>query len=138
MPFGLMNAPAVFQRLMGVVLYDVYVFSRAYIDDAVVLSSSWEKQVSHLNVNGVLPAANIWYTPAMGRGRKRPDDCKVAAIRDFLLSLLSDPSWVWQAITGNSIPRFSFNSSRLTDITRKSAPESMEWTDALQAEFSYL
>ena len=82
-----------------VVLYDVHVFSHA-IDDAVFFSSSWEVHVSHLKcVLQEIEKAGLTLHPDKcewgscllqisrihrgGRGRKRPDDCQVAAIRDF-------------------------------------------------------
>ena len=81
------------------VLYDVHVFSHA-IDDAVFFSSSWEEHVSHLKcVLQEIEKAGLTLHPDKcewgscllqisgihrgGRGRKRPDDCQVAAIRDF-------------------------------------------------------
>ena len=48
MPFGLKNAPAMFQRLMEVVLGDCYDCSAPYIDDIVVFSNSAEEHVQHL------------------------------------------------------------------------------------------
>ena len=42
MPFGIQNIPATFQWLMDVVLHDVVYCCRAYIDDIVEFSSSWE------------------------------------------------------------------------------------------------
>ena len=48
MPFGLRNAPAMFQRLMEVVLGDCYECSAPYIDDIVVFSNSGEEHVQHL------------------------------------------------------------------------------------------
>ena len=48
MPFGLRNAPAMFQRLMEVVLGDCYDCSAPYIDDIVVFSDSAEEHVQHL------------------------------------------------------------------------------------------
>jgi len=45
MPFGLHNAPATFQRLMNHILLD---FTRAYIDDIVIFSQSWEEHLGHL------------------------------------------------------------------------------------------
>ena len=48
MPFGLKNAPAVFQRLMEVVLRDCYEFSAPYIDDIVVFSKDGLEHVQYL------------------------------------------------------------------------------------------
>ena len=48
MPFGLRNAPAPFQRLMDQVLVNMMDFARAYIDDVVVYSESWEEHLRHL------------------------------------------------------------------------------------------
>ena len=50
MPFGIRSAPATFQRLMDVVLHDVWYCCQTYIDDIVVFSSSWEDHCSHLAV----------------------------------------------------------------------------------------
>ena len=46
MPFGIHNAQAIFQWLNDVVLHDVLYCCRAYIDDIVVFSSSWENHCS--------------------------------------------------------------------------------------------
>ena len=48
MPFGLKNAPVVFQRCMEVVLNSCYAFSAPYIDDIVVFSRNGKEHVSHL------------------------------------------------------------------------------------------
>ena len=47
-PFGLHNAPATFQRTINFVLQDCQGFARAYIDDVVVRSKSWEEHLNHL------------------------------------------------------------------------------------------
>ncbi len=60
MPFGLTNAPSVFQRLMDSVLVDCMDFARVYIDDILVVSSSWEEHVVHLRkLFGVLKVAGL-------------------------------------------------------------------------------
>ncbi len=46
MPFGLRNAPSIFQSVMEAVLSPVRSCSRVYIDDVVVFSPTWE---AHLN-----------------------------------------------------------------------------------------
>ena len=48
MPFGLKNAPAVFQRTMEIVLRDCYDFSAPYIDDIVVFSKDGGEHIQHL------------------------------------------------------------------------------------------
>ena len=50
MPFGLSNAPAVFQELMSVVLQGCNVFATAYLDDIMVFSSTSEEHLEHLSI----------------------------------------------------------------------------------------
>lgn len=47
MPFGLMNAPATFQRMMTTVLEGIE-YAVAYIDDVVIHSSSMAEHITHL------------------------------------------------------------------------------------------
>ena len=55
MPFGLRNAPAIFQRCMEVVLRGCYEWSAPYIDDIIVFSKNGVEHVNHLReVLGVL------------------------------------------------------------------------------------
>lgn len=49
MPFGLSNAPAVFQELMSVVLQGFGDFAIAYLDDILVFSPTLEDHLKHLN-----------------------------------------------------------------------------------------
>ena len=48
MPFGLCNAPSIFQRVMECVLRGCYMFSAPYIDDIVVFSQDGETHLSDL------------------------------------------------------------------------------------------
>ena len=50
MPFGLRNAPAIFQRTMEVVLRGCYDWSAPYIDDIVVFSMNGDEHVKHLKL----------------------------------------------------------------------------------------
>ena len=47
MPFGLRNAPAVFQLLMEKVLADHREYARTHIDDIFVFSKDWESHLHH-------------------------------------------------------------------------------------------
>jgi len=48
MPFGLANAPGVFQQLMSVVLGGLEQFAMAYLDDILIFSSSADEHLRHL------------------------------------------------------------------------------------------
>ena len=64
MPFGVMNAPAVFQRLMQRVLSGLQ-FVSVYLDDVIVYSETLEEHVSHLRtVFERLRTANLKLNPA--------------------------------------------------------------------------
>ena len=48
MPFGVKNAPAVFQELMKQTLHDTTCFATAYMDDVVIFSSTWTDHLRHI------------------------------------------------------------------------------------------
>ncbi len=49
MPFGIMNAPAAFQRMMDVVLRGItWRHCMVYMDDVIIYSSSWSDHMSHI------------------------------------------------------------------------------------------
>jgi len=48
-PFGVKNAPAVFQELLQGLLEKEEKFSRPYMDDIVVYSDSWEEHLQHID-----------------------------------------------------------------------------------------
>ena len=54
MPFGVRNAPAVIQTLMDEVLEGKKAYARAYMDDVIIFSGSWEEHI--LYVREVLAA----------------------------------------------------------------------------------
>ena len=48
MPFGLKNAPSIFQWLMNSMSANMARFAAAYIDDIVVFSKTFEEHIVHL------------------------------------------------------------------------------------------
>ena len=48
MPFGLVNAPSIFQELMNRVLNGLGDFSTAYLDDILIYSETLEEHLSHM------------------------------------------------------------------------------------------
>ena len=49
MPFGLSNAPDVFQELLSVVLNGCHAFVIAYLDDILIFSTSFVEHLIHLS-----------------------------------------------------------------------------------------
>ena len=47
MPFRLCGAPATFQRLMDSILRGQHTFTRAYLDDIIIFSRTWEAHLIH-------------------------------------------------------------------------------------------
>ena len=48
MPFGLANAPGIFQELMSIVLHGLGNFAMAYLDDKTIFSESEEELKQHI------------------------------------------------------------------------------------------
>ena len=48
MPFGVRNAPAVFQTLMDRVLKELKQFCMVYMDDLIIFSDTWSDHVKHV------------------------------------------------------------------------------------------
>ena len=48
MPFGVKNAPAVFQELMQRVLHDTVKYTTPYMDDVVIYSATWDDHINHI------------------------------------------------------------------------------------------
>ena len=98
MPFGVMNAPAVFQRLMQGVLSGLQ-FISVYLDDVIVYSETLAEHVSHLRiVFKCLRTAGLKLNPAKCRfvcdeveyighlitpAGLKPSERKLTAVREF-------------------------------------------------------
>ena len=48
MPFGVKNAPAVFQSLISDIMKECSSFARAYMDDVVIFSKTWKLHKVHV------------------------------------------------------------------------------------------
>lgn len=98
MPFGVRNTPATFQRLVNTVMSGLS-GCKAYLDDIVVYSSSWDEHIKLLHsVFGRLSDANLTHNLAkcefgqatvtylgkvVGRGQVKPVHSKVETILSF-------------------------------------------------------
>ena len=148
MPFGLRNAPAIFQRCMEVVLRDCYSFSAPYIDDIIVFSGSGAEHLGHLRlVLGELRRYGMtvneekcefgkrkleYLGHVIGGGELAVPAHRAAAMAAFILprtkkqlrSFLGAASYYRQFIQG-----YAYMSSVLSPGTAKSAPSVVCWTE---------
>ena len=99
MPFGLQGAPATFQRMMDKLLNGLGAFAKAYMDDLVIFSETWEEHMLHLRtIFRKLKKAGLTAKPqkcqfamaqcvylghVVGRGRVGVEESKVEAVKNF-------------------------------------------------------
>ena len=101
MPFGLISAPCIFQRLMDGLLNGLHDFTVAYLDDIIIHSDTWENHLNHVEiVFDKLREAGlkvkerkctfgsgscIYLGHVVGSGLVQPMECKVAAVGSGLV-----------------------------------------------------
>ena len=157
MPFGLRNGPAVFQRMMDQVLSRDRDVSVVYIDDIAIFSATWEDHCRDISrILGRLQEAGLtanvkkcmwgqtrcqFLGHLVGGGMVSPADLKVSAVRTFSQPKTKKHVKQFLGLTGyyrKFISHYAEHSFHLTETTRKSAPDKVAWTGALDEEFIYL
>ena len=154
MPFGVCNAPAIFQTLMEKVIKGLGKFCRVYMDDLIIFSDSWEQHTQHIKeVLKALRKAGLTANPTkcewggrklqflgheIGSGNISIPKTRTDAMKQFvkpvtkrgLRSFLSAVSFY---------RKFAKNLARHTALlspsTSKSAPPKVLWTDSMDAAF---
>ena len=156
MPFGLVNSPASFSRLMRIVtrdLTDVY----AFMDDVLIASESWEKHLLTLEQVFVrLKQHGLHAKPSkcmfgfrslqylghvIGEGSYKPVENKVQGIQELSLpknktqlrSFLGSVSYYQKFI-----PNFSDIATPLYDLLTKTKPKVLQWTEISKSSFLQL
>ena len=154
MPFGLSNAPAVFQELMSVVLQGCNDFATAHLDDIMLFSSTLEEHLEHLGIIfGKLRQHNLklklkkcsflqletnYLGFVISEEGIKPDEKKMEAIKS-----LPVPTCVREvrSFIGmcsyyiRFIPNFSQIAGPIIALTRKYAH--FKWSDTHQRAFEY-
>ena len=157
LPFGIHGAPATFQRMMDQVLRPHRAYAAAYIDDIIIHSGSWDVHIQQLRaVLGELRKAGLTANPAkcrlgleetaylgfrVGRGNVRPQESKVAAIRDWPRPTSKKQVKSFLGLVGyyqRFIPGFATLASPMNDLTRKTFPDRIQWTEAAEKAFESL
>ncbi|KAJ8023192.1 hypothetical protein HOLleu_38300 [Holothuria leucospilota] len=157
LPFGMKNSSACFQRLVDNVLRECSEFSKAYIDDIIIFSKTWEEHLNHLAaVLGRLRAAGLTVKPdkckvaetsvpylgyVIGNGKVGPEECKVKAIVNCPTPITKTDVRAFLGLAGyyrKLIPSFAQIASPLTDLTKKSKPNAITWSDECDQAFTTL
>ena len=154
MPFGLHNAPATFQRMMNEALQECQDFAKAYIDDVVIYSSTWEEHLDHLDrVFRCLQKAGltlkrskcqfglsyVYYLGYLiGEGGIRPDPKKVEAVLAYKHPETRSEVSAFLGLTGyyrKFVPAYATIAAPLTELLKKGKPECIAWSAACDEAF---
>ena len=157
LPFGVHGAPATFQRMMDRVLRAHRQYAAAYIDDIVIHSSTWALHLHHLRaVLGALRTAGLTANPKkchlgleeasylgyrVGRGNVKPQEEKVQTIRTWPRPQTKKQVKSFLGLVGyyqRFIPQFATLASPLHELTRRTLPDRVEWTEEAEKAFSRL
>jgi len=157
MPFGLKNAPAIFQNIVEQVLKPVCNVSKNYIDDIVVFSYSWEDHVR--DVGDVLKCLNeaglkVKYKKCefgrktmsylghqIGSGTIAVPAVRVKAMMEYTRPNTKHQLREFLGSIGyyrEFIPNFASYSCLLTPSTSLTAPLRVSWTEEMDSAFSKL
>ncbi|GBG71101.1 hypothetical protein CBR_g8400 [Chara braunii] len=156
MPFGLCNAPGTFQHAMNRIFHDYLdKFVIVYLDDILIFSKTVEEHVAHLDkvldllrqhkfkING--EKCEFGRTRVLYLGHEisaeglKPDDAKVASIRDWPRPQSVTEMRSFLGMTGyyrTFVKNYSIVAAPLTDLTRLDTP--WKWTDECEAAFRHL
>ena len=132
-------------------------YATAYIDDIIIHSPSWDIHLRQLRaVLGELRRAGLTANPAkcrlgleetlylgyqVGRGKVRPQDDKVAAIRDWPRPTTKKQVKSFLGLVGyyqRFIPGFATMAHPLNELTRKALPDRVRWTETTETAFGVL
>ena len=157
MPFGLSGAPSTFQRLMDRIVRGAEHFTGAYLDDLVIFSKTWKDHLQHLrDIFTRLREANLTAKPkkcqfgmarctylghVVGGGEVRPETSKIEAIESFPTPTTKKEVRVFLGLSGyyrKFIPNYSSLAAVLTDLTRKTKPNKVEWSNECADAFRRL
>ncbi|KAL8624277.1 hypothetical protein ACOMHN_034000 [Nucella lapillus] len=150
LPFGMVNAPAVFTRMMRKLLKGLKGVEN-FMDDILIASETWEEHMSQLaEVLLRLRRANLTARPTkcqigypdleflgfvVGENTKQPEKSK---IEQMLSSARPKSKTEVRSLLGligfyrEFVPNFAAITSPLSDLTKKGQPPVVQWTEAAE------
>ncbi len=123
----------------------------------MIFSNNWEEHIKHIHtVLSKLEELGLRAKPekcewakasctylghVIGRGHINPEEAKVESIRDFKQPKTKTDLRAFLGLVGyyrRFIPHFAKKTLLMTDGTKKAAPNIVQWSDGLRAEFEIL
>ena len=157
MPFGLKNAPSVFQRMMNTIMANLTTFAAAYIDDLVIFSETFQDHVKHLRVvfqhleemglklkpeKCAIAGSSCQFLGHIVReGQIWPLEAKVKAVAEYPLPSRKKQMRAFLGLTNYYrcfIPGYGAIVVPLNEATRKLAPDHVEWIQKWKDAFGQL
>ena len=155
MPFGLSNAPAIFQVLMSIVLAELDKFAIAYLDDILIYSATLEEHIVHiqqvfdrlrqhdlklkLKKCHFLQSETNYLGFVVNENGIKPDPKKVEAIQSIAVptSVREVRGFIGMcSYYRRFIPNFSEIAEPIISLTRKYAK--FKWSEKCQNAFEFL
>ena len=154
MPFGLMNAPATFQRLMNRVLGNLD-GCRVYLDDIIIFTHTWEEHreklaevLERLRKAGLTPNLAkcefgkthvVYLGHEIGQGRVKPIQAKIEAINRFPVPTGKREVRSFLGMV-NYYRRYCTNFAKVAEPLTNTLREGQrfKWTEACQEAFEEL
>ncbi|XP_072180111.1 uncharacterized protein [Diadema setosum] len=156
MPFGLVNAPATFSRVMRTVLRGLPHVDN-FIDDILIHTPTWEGHVEAVtSVLLRLRAANLKAKPSkclvgyaeleflghrLSRGMVQPNHDKIAEIQNAKQPTTKKQLRSFLGLAGyyrKFVPNYAAIAVPLTDLTKKGEPNQIRWGEAQERAFTTL
>ena len=151
MPFGLVGAPATFQRLVNKLFGDLHGKVAAYMDDLAIYSTTWEDHIAHPRETlKRLPEAGLqiklensqlgmtscdYLGHRIGHGRLQSNEAKVSAIQAFRVPKRKKDLRAFLGPTGYYrwfVPRYADITAPLTNLTGKLFPENSSGNSSIK------
>ena len=155
MPFGVRNAPAVFQELMHKLFRGCKSFCSPYMDDLIIYSSSWADHVGHVRqVLSCLREAGLTANPAkchwggtrmeflghlVGEGTMSIPQHRVEALAAYTKPCTKKGLRSFLGAVGfyrRYVEQLAEQTAVLTPLTSKLAPSRVVWTEERELAFS--
>jgi hypothetical protein len=156
MPFGLVNAPASFSRMMRSVLRGLK-NTHNFVDDILVHTADWGEHLAALDeLLGRLRDANLTAKPSkcevgfrsleflghmVGEGQMKPKVDKVEMVREAKRPETKKQLRSFLGLVGyyrRFIPNFAAIAVPLTDLTKKREPDRVTWGESQEHSFKTL